>query len=452
MGPRKMQKFCQLGQAIKAADPELYQALDDLCLLPMLRAGPNGVTFLYPTDKALRKLIIDSTYSKTPEVAVKLVKALILRSCFKKPSDIHGVVSNALNQLVEVKDGKWGSFTFAPATNADMFDHRGLSAMLNLVGKGPIPVTGTMAPRMDAADMTKSRKELVAGGFECGCSCWPSHRHAINKKIAKFYPNEYKDKKNNIYVKKVYAQLCILKKDYPDIYNSSKLIHHLGNDEISDSLLLDMITPDSVFCKIWKAMGQNASRLGELCGDMVGSGDFYSKYIELKQSRISQQYDEDFVRKELEKNYAEQQQLLNDVVSACDFRTSLISAYQDKNRLSKDLFIVYVSIMKEMWEHEHDMASYEHFAYMVNNVYTSCEDMINQEFNQFKDTTLHGNLLKSDVFKYVPWTNISLYTSIYKVTSMPKPIELKIYSLNYVVAPPMRVAGGGNTILGGYFA
>jgi len=284
--------------------------------------------------------------------------------------------------------------------------------------------------------------------------CYPSHRIAINNKMAKFYPSEYKDTKSNIYTKKVCAQLFILKKDYPEIYSSKKLLEHFGNDEISDSYLLDMITPDDVHCKIWKAMGQGSNRLNELSSDMIGSTDFYNKYINLKQECINKHYSEDFVRQQLGRNLQEQERLISEVVSACDFRTMLVSAYQNhggKEKLGKDLFIGYVSVMKEMWEHEHDMASYEHFIYMANNVYTSLLDIVDQEFNQFRDTTLHGNVLKSDVFKFVVWTNIKIYAEIYKVTIMPKPIELKIYSLNSVVnGLNQHKRGGAGTILGGY--
>jgi hypothetical protein len=100
MSPKKLQKYCNLTQAIKAYDSEFYQALDDLCLLPLLRPGPNGITFLYPEDSGLRKKIVDATYSKNPEMGVKMVKSLILRGCYRKAEEVVGTVSNANNHLV----------------------------------------------------------------------------------------------------------------------------------------------------------------------------------------------------------------------------------------------------------------------------------------------------------------------------------------------------------------
>ena len=456
MSLAKPQKFCQLTHAIKAFDSKFYDALDSICIFPLLRPGQNGVTFLFPADKSIREKIIKASGSESPEVAVKMVKALILRGCYKKIDDIHGVVSNALNHLIELKDGKWNGFSLSIPKNFGTFDYKGNIFMLMLNGTGEIPTSGTAAPRFEPSNMVRTRKEIVVGGgLDCGCMCWPSHKSSINNKMAKFYPNEYKDKKSNIYVKKVYAQLCILKKDHPEIYNSNKLLSHLGNEEISDSYLLDMITPDDVLCKIWKAIGQNADRLGEFGTDSVGPNDFYSKYIALKQERIKQKHSDDEIKQILNNNLKEQEQLVSRVVSPCDFRDMLVTSYHSdggKQRLGKDLFIVFTSVMKEMWEHEYDMASYQHYVYMANNVYTSFDDMVNQEFNQFKDTTLHGNLLKSDVFKFVPCANMSIYADVYKVLVMPKPIELKIYSLNNVVNSfAKNKVGGGASILGGYF-
>jgi hypothetical protein len=104
MSRRKLQKYCNLTQAIKDYDPDLYNALDDLCLLPLLRPGLSGITFLFPEDKNIRKKIIDATYSKNPEMAVKMVKALILRGCYRKIIDLSGNVSNALNQFKNQND------------------------------------------------------------------------------------------------------------------------------------------------------------------------------------------------------------------------------------------------------------------------------------------------------------------------------------------------------------
>ncbi len=450
---KKQLKYCDLTHAIRDYDAEFYAALDGLCILPLLRSGRNGVTFLFPENKAVRKKIIDARYSKNPEVAVKTVKALILRGCYKQLADLSrpgNIVSNNLNKIVEVKEAagkyKWGDFTITVPKDFETFDYRNNISLLILEGNHNISISGADAPRVEFNERVPPNRGTVVGGG-------PSHRVLLSNKIARHYKSEYSSKKSNAYVKKVYFQLRILEDKYPQIY--SRVVDHLGNDEISDSYLLDMITPEDVLCELWKGAGQNSEGLGELSDDLVdGKVHFHTKYIELKTKIIEKKYTNEQIAAKLKKNFDEQTKHLKEVVSACDFREYLVNAYQNsggKTRLGKDLFIVYTSIMKEMWMHERDMASFDHYSYMATNIYTSPDDMVDQEFNQFKDATLHGNLLKSDVFKFIPCTNVGVYTSVYTKTDMPRPVDLTIYSLNAVVNGLMNeVSGGASSILGKY--
>jgi hypothetical protein len=473
MSKKKLQKFCQLTQVIKSYDPVFYNALDDLCLLPLFRPALEGITFLYPVSNKIRKSIITATYSKSPEDAVKLVKALILRKFYSKPDEISNG-SNALNQVVNVQNGHWGTFKVKQASDINYFNHRGKISMFLLEGDGDIPISGPQAPRttslkypnrnssrsISADGDDENESSVVGGGFGCGCMCWPSHRVTLAKKLAKHYMSE-KNKKSNVYTKKVCAQLGYLEKHYPEIYNSDKLVAHLGNEEISDSYLLDMITPDEVLCKIWQAFGKDSNGLGAFNEDSYTDSKgqkmtYHERYLQTKQAAISKNgafRDEASVSAELKRNLEEQKRLLGEVVAVCDIRESLISSYRNKKQLGKDLFIVFTSVMKEMWEHEFDMESFQHYSYMATNVYTCCDDMVNQEFNQFKDATLHGNLLKSDVFKFVPWTNPKVYVDAGYTTGIyPKPIDLKIYSLNNLVASiTANKTGGAASILSEFF-
>jgi hypothetical protein len=467
MSKKKLQKYSQLIQTIKSYDEEFYQALDDLCLLPLFKPGANGITFLYPTDKVLRKSIIDATYSKSPENAVKKVKALILRGYYTKPEEISNA-NNALNQIVNTVDQSWNSFKISQASDISYVDPRSKISLLILDGAGEIPTTGEQSNRM-SKDNRPVRKtpssydretDVIGGGLGCGCMCFPSHRVSLAKKLAKHYMSE-KNKKSNVYTKKVCAQLGYLEKHYPEIYNSDKLVMHLGNEEISDSYLLDMITPDEVLCKIWKAFGKDSNGLGAFNEDSYTDSKgqkmtYHERYLYAKQAAISKNgafKDEASVSAQLKHNLEEQKRLLGEVVAVCDIREALISSYRNKKLLGKDLFIVFTSVMKEMWEHEFDMESFQHYSYMAIHVYTCCDDMVNQEFNQFKDATLHGNLLKSDVFKFVPWVNPKVYVDAGYTTGIyPKPIDLKIYSLNNLVASiTANKTGGAGSILSEFF-
>jgi hypothetical protein len=457
MSRKKLQKYCNLLQVIKAYDSEFYDALDDLCLLPLFRPGPNGITFAFPDDKSLRKKIIDATYSKTPEVAVKMVKALIFRGWYRKPDDLKGAVQNALNHVVSVKDGKWHGFTIEASKDVEYFDHRNNISIMFLKGKGEIPITGELAPRIDNTKVARSRKtEAVGGGLGCGCMCWPAHRVAICKKMTKYYVHE-QDKKSNIFVKKVFCQLRILEKDYNSLYNSSELLMHLGNEEVSDSFLLDMISPDDVMCKLWKIIGQSSSNLGLLSEDIIKEGEYqnqsyFNAYVALKQKRIAAGSSEEDVKRRLQSNIEEQKRLISNVVSVCDLREVLHTSYSNKQQLGRDLFITFTSVMKEMWSHERDMASFENYAYLATHIYTSCKDLVNQEFNQCRDATIYGTLLKCDIFKYIPWTDSAIYTNAgYDGNIFPKPIDLKMFSMNKIVSGITSLkTGGASSILSEY--
>lgn len=458
---RELKKFCNLAQIIKKHDAKsgkdgaFYQALDDLCTLPLLRPGISGITFLYPESKEVREKIIDATYSDSPEVAVAMVKAIILQGFYPKVSDLKGqTIRNRLNQGVNVdNEGKWGDFVIKDQTKFKFYDHNSKISMLLLEGNGDISTKG------EFMEFTRSsrdeRNRTVVGGSVCRCNISGSHRITIAKKIAKQYKNE-RNKKSNIYVKKVCAQMAILKSEVPELYNSSKLTDHLGNEEISDSYLLDMITPEHVFCKLYQAMGGSSESFHELAEDTRDGKTYYELYLQIKGDRIkSGMYKDDAaIGVALKKNINEQNQLISGIVAVCDIRDALNNAYRDKRRLGKDLFIVFTSVMKEMWEHEFDMASFENYTYMATHIYTTPESMVNQDFNQFKDATLHGNLIKSDVFKFIPWVTPKVYVDAgYTDGIYPRPIDLKIYSLNSLVSGiTTKKTGGGRSILDEYFS
>jgi hypothetical protein len=453
MPKNKLQKFCDLSKALKEQDSEFHQALDDLCLLPLLRPGPSGITFLYPKSKKVRDSIIKKTYSKNPEEAIKQVKALILRGCYHSPDSLPEQVPNALHQLLSISSGKLDKFKISKDDH-EYFYHRGDSiAMLVLEGDGEIPTSGEPAPRMEHSELVKKRKTKTGGGWNLDC-CWPSNRVSLARKLEKLYVSE-RNKKSNVYVKKVVLQLRILKKDHPELY-LSKVPKYLGAEEITDSYLLDMISPKDVLHKLWELFGENDDGMGMLSDDIPKTRDeknqgktYYQLYKEIKTELINEHFKD--IPSLLNKNKNEQLRLIDSVVSVSDLREVVCSAYGNKNQLGKDLFIIYTLLMKEMWESEGDLDSFHHYSYMAINIYTSCESMVDQEFNQFKDATLYGNLIKSEIFKYVPSMDAQVYVSAgyTAMTHMPKPIKLDLYSIMHLLSRTEKV-GGGNSILSEY--
>ena len=448
MVTKKLQKFCQLSQAIRSLDSDFYNALDDLCVLPLLQSGKFGITMLYPMDKSVRKQIIDMTYSSSPEKAVAFIKAVILRKYYRSPSDIDKTATNKLNQFLKVEGNKWGPFKIVEMKECDFFDHRKNISIFGLDGKGEIPIKGEMAPLLSSS----TKKSVKVGGDE------QNFRKLLNEKLNTYYKSELKAKKSNVYVKKVAVQLGMFKKNYPEIYNEKKFMYYIGNDEISDSFLLDMIAPPEMFQELYTCFGGSDSNLGRLADDQFTNKEgttmtYYELYLNKKKERIM---DADFttneqVVQELEKNKQEQLNIIKNVVVPSDIRESIVNAYgSDKLRLSRDLFITLTSVMKHKWECEIDNNSYDFYIFMACNVHKNLDNIHLIMFEPCADLTFYGTLLKSDLYKYVPWMDLSVYSSVYQNTQFPRPLDLQLFSFNHVLNSFVASKTGGSDMLDQY--
>lgn len=79
-------RHCRITQFIEAQDPALAEAVHDLCMDHVLAPGRGGegVTFLFPKEKAYRAEIVAKAYSEEANEAVKMIEALVI------PFAIHG--------------------------------------------------------------------------------------------------------------------------------------------------------------------------------------------------------------------------------------------------------------------------------------------------------------------------------------------------------------------------
>jgi hypothetical protein len=446
---KKIQRFCDLGKFIAKKDKEFYQALDDFCLLSLLRPrrDENGVTFCFPNDKNYRKKIINQFYSKEPEKAVKIIKSLIFNDFYKKPSDFgKGNIVNKSNQILDVvscndKEVKLsnGAVLVLDSDFVPM-DYRSNLVLYTL--KGEMPVSTNFAERKE-----KSVKVSKKGGFlGCMSSCAYNYKTAIQEKVAEIYKlNNEKDKKNNIYVKKVYLQLKMIQKDESQLINNKKILKYLGNEEISDSYLLDMITSEDLMYKLWNCLGGDEKGCPEQLDMKENIYDLYKKLksdIILEANNMTLEQYKKLVSEHLNNTSKKQMQLLKRIRSPIEIREVLDEEYSDKQLYGRDLFIVYTNVMKELWmcEPNYGSETFECYSYVATNLFNSCDSMLNHDFNSWKDLTLSGNLLKSDVFKYVPYqllesSDCDLYysNSYNKASYIPEPLNLSLFSMNCLV-------------------
>jgi hypothetical protein len=423
---RSLKKFCRLTKYIEQTDSNLYQAIEDLCIGHYFKPSrdASGVTFLYPADKAYRQRIINAAYSTDPDVAVNMIKSLLVHGFYHGCKDFSGDVVNLLNQKLEIEsaDDKQVKLanglilkkdeTFVPMS------YRENMAVYTLSGKGEIPLNGQ--------SVTVERKK------KGGDLCLSSKKSDLQKLLEHRYVNEI-GVVDNIYVKKVrlHLKLLVEKRNL----SNSELSNYLGNDEFSDSYLLDMYCSKhcpSCFDTLYKSLQQQDARAESITFDA---------YIAAKKQIVGAE--------PTNKNVTRDSSILKGLHSPMDVRTRVCDLYKhDKQKLGKDLFIVFCNISKDLWQTSafDKVDEFKNFAYIAAKIYTKPEDLVNQEFDPARDLTLYGNLLKSDVLHYVPQADFrdSSSVSLKIVSQLPSPLEMTLFSLCHLATMTKKVGGGSD--------
>ncbi len=234
----------------------------------------------------------------------------------------------------------------------------------------------------------------------------------------------------NIYVKKVCIQLTAL----CDNYTADQILPYLGNDEFSDSYLLDMFCEKNcseIFNILCKTLKSNNPIINDITFD---------KYVNAKKKITGEGFHN--------KNVSRSDDVLKNLRSPIDVRTKVCNIYgSNKHKLGIDLFIVFCNISRDLWKNDpYDKVSeFKQFAYIVSKIYIKPEDLVNQEFDPARDLTLYGNLLKSDVLNYTAQSDFTSKDSVNLkiVSSLPSPLEMSLFSLCYLTNyNPSKVTGG----------
>lgn len=423
MAPKKeLKKFCKLSKYIEQVDKDLYDVFDDLCIMHYLKPtrGANGITFLLPKEKAYRQKIINAAYSTDPTVAADMLKALILQEYYPSPSTFGNHVVNLLNQKIAVSESTDKHVKFENGLELRIDEkfkpmgYRDNMIVYTLSGKGEVPTNGP------AADI-KEKKPAKTGG----CS---GSKKELQDFLKETYVNEI-GKDDNIYVKKVAIQLFIMNNHQDQLRGDYKITDFLGNDEFSDSYLLD-ICCSTEFPQCFDMV------LSALKNDEKAATATRAKYVEQKKIAIGNLV-----------QVPAPADRVQGIRSPMDIRQRIKALYgKDEQRLGKDLFIVFCNVCRDMWNTEHTKAdkikSFENFAYLASHVYNCCTDILKQDFDVARDLTLYGNLLKSDVCLYTPQAEFPPSSLV----ELPSPLDLGIYSLSSFINKPVvggSISGGG---------
>jgi hypothetical protein len=432
MSKSSPQKFCSVLKYLETHNPKFYQAIDDVCIGHYFKPnkGSTGKIFLYPEDKDIKK-IIDAAYSTDPDIAVNLIKALIIPELYRSTAEMNGELVNLLNQkiVIEKSDEDFAYLANGAKLELDKkfvpMSNRENMAIFKL--KGEIPMDGEVIERTPA-------KKTKKGGNAM------DYKKALNELLCESMCNNLLEI-NNPYVVKVYLHLHILEKmDAP----KNEVLQYLGNDEVSDSFLLDIYSTQDKYNECFEVMFKAFKETPEILKDIN-----FDKYLQKKSSFTGAGM----------MNVSDKRKdpaLLSNVRSPMDARQKVIQIYgPDKNALAVHMLIVYVSINMIMVrkmakiKKEEAVKEFQSFVYTMTKIYTEPKVFINQPFNAPNDLTLYGNLLRSDILMFKPQADFRTkeMSNVPIVDSIPCPVELVQFSLSYLVHEHHRMVKTGGSHL-----
>lgn len=423
---KTLSKFCKISKYIEQNDKDLFQVFEDICLGHLLRParGSNGVTFLYPKEKSYRTKIINAAYSPNPEVAIDMIKALCLKDFYPNTAAFKGTVVNGLNQKLEISEVSEkqvklaGGLELTFDNKFQTMGNRDNMAVYTLSGKGEMSTKG------EVVAVQKTGGSLFT--FTSSCV---SEKNALQNHLEKTYSDELVEKvDSNVYVKKVWLQLNYIIQS--ESYNKEALINYLGNDEFTDSYLLDIYCvkahPNS-----FKAIHEHLTSFA--CADKRKEIT-RAKYIEMRATVLGSP--------KVGSAQPPSNAHLADIGSPMEIRKKVFDLYgDDKQRLAKDLFIVYCNISRDLWNTDSKpVDQFKNFAYIAQKIYDNLDKILNQEFDVARDLTLYGNLLKSDVLLFEPKASYELSP----LAALPSPLKMSTYSLCAFINKPISINGGAD--------
>lgn len=404
----KLKKFCRITKFLEQNDKELYQTLDDLCLFGLFRTHGRGVTFLYPTDKAFKKKIVDAAYSDHPEKAVDMIRSLVLLDFLASPKDFESRkddIPNASRKRLEVASTDSKSVTlksghkltieskFLPIRSNDPV------AIYNLSGKGELP----SGP---ASTMKYAAKKKNGGYYGGGVS-----KASLVDFVETTYDtaNKTGDKvKKNIYK----AFMSYLYKHALNT-NDDDVIQRVFNGMCASARA-------SFYVLVCPYSSEDPYQISDLINRVVDFGerarddvntainDCMGKYNDLRNKIIDKGREKliGTIGSRTDATDEARNKILSQLDTSADLRTLLYSAYNnDENRIAKDVFTVYCFLSAGSKEDQDIKYFNTCFRYIVKHIYNDLKSVLSHNRDLAFSLTLYLNLIKSDAFIYEPFKN-----------------------------------------------
>ena len=408
----KLKKFCGLPKFLKTVDKELYQAFDDLCLIGLFSTRNRGVTLLLPTDKTYRKKIISMAYSNTPEVAIKMIKALILNDHYPECKNFkNGTVVNSLRKTVDI--GKISDTsvvlgsghkleidkTYIPIRTDDR------SAVYKISGKGELPLDGVDAPYDENSTKKKGGNEGKISYVE-GFAKTVEDKYLKNKNIYKTVLSQiYKhacESKDDGLLNIVGDNLCAY-----EIASFYSILKPYGDDKFKYEAILKNISMDFIGKNIDDSMNWNDNR-----------NALVEKY---QKNKPDINFD---ISDNMKKRNDLKMLIKNKGTPINELQSVIHEKYEDKSRFDTDIMTMYIFMLFSNSDHEMNSQDFNCLTYSLKNIFNK-----NKNFASTIDLLHNTNylyLIISDILFYKPTTSsqkveLSKYFSKNKECTLDRP-------------------------------
>lgn len=434
--------------------PDFHDLLVHSCSLGYFsKHRDRGITILVPDAKRIANLYKLVNAGETDKF-LHGIKSLIIPDKIEKLSGLADGFTNENNERIAVAKASDSGIKLANGCEItplkDLTISRPYFSAFMLKGEADIRGEATAVIAPVAKKVTKGGMMILSDPI--------SPRELVTRKVENLYMNptpEYIGK--SIYFKKVILQWSILESHCPEKFTNGEILNYMGNEEVSDSYLLDMITPSECFEELYACLGGRGHCPQRL--QSIGFADYIKKKNEVIAKSTGGWTST--------VDPSVQEAILKKISSPLEARNECKIAYSSNmERLGRDLFVMFTNISKEIWliarekslllngndYSRLDNASFKAYRDCVRFLY-GCGDITEitrQPFNKEQDFKLYVNVIKSDVFLMVirqvsqPFTPNPQF-AVPQDTHPPE-FEKKLYSMNALM---YRYSSTGGLVRGG---
>lgn len=432
---KSLKKYCSPIKYIEYNYPKYFHIYTELCLEYLARpgGGDKGLTILIPKNSKDIDEMHDLVYSTDPIKVVHLIKAMTISGYYPDLDSFNGAtVRNKLGQIIEVSEVKKdGVHLTSGGVITPVNDYHILARERNGEEYPPNTAIYLVSKKIPTDGPTTENDKVGGGGgvAAIGLHNTSSYKEKIHQIVEKKYAEQI-GTPNNIYYLKVFLHLNLLKDHGDDVKDIEA---YMGNDEVSDSYLLDM------YCE--KYCPKCFEILYHALDSVVADGKNGSRndYLSIKRELFPGNAND-----KVDRPFSNLQGLRNPI----GIRERVISIYNQHSSmefLARDLFIVFCNVSKLNWMKTpyNKAAEYKEFSYLVSCIYVNLDSMLERPYEPQRDITEFGNLLRSDVLLLKVQAEYTFYMWG-TVDDIPSPVEMKQTHLSALVHSLSNIVTGGH--------